>query len=373
MHILLLGAGGFIGSHLVEHLIARGEHTITGVDLTDEKLAGIDSSRFLFHCADVCSPGRTIERFIARTDLVVDLIAYANPSMYVSSPLQVFELNFSVNLEIARLCIKHEKRLVQYSSAEVYGKANGDSLCREEETDSTFGPVSKSRWIYATAKLLLERVLHAHGEANELDYTIVRPFNFIGTRIDYLVPAGAVAGPRVFPHFMSALLTGGPIRLVNGGGVHRAFLHIDDANRAFQTLLDYPRETRHRVFNVGNPANNVTIREFAQLMIEIYQELTGQPATSPIEEIDGEAFYGAGYEDGDRLPPDISQMRALGWEPRYDLRSTLRDVMRYYVERADSIEFTIPAATAARRSADLSQARADGVWAGVADHHVTRP
>ena len=273
MHILLLGAGGFIGSHLVEHLVARGEHTVTGVDITDEKLAGISSRRFTFHQSDIRSPDRAIERLIAKSDLVVDLVAYANPSMYVSSPLEVFELNFDVNLGIARLCLKHHKRLIQYSSAEVYGKAGADTACREEATDSIFGPVTKSRWIYATAKLLLERVLHAYGETGDLEYTIVRPFNFIGTRIDYLVPAGAIGGPRVFPHFMSALLTRGPIRLVNGGNVHRAFLHIDDANDAFQTLLDHPNETRNRVFNIGNPANNLTIRDLAFVMIDLYREL----------------------------------------------------------------------------------------------------
>jgi len=339
MKILLLGAGGFIGSHLVEHLVARGEHQVTGIDVTDEKLSDIDRSRFTFWRADIRHPDRMIERLIADADLVVDLIAYANPSMYVSSPLEVFDLNFTANLEMARLCIKHRRRLVQYSSAEVYGKAGPDALCREEESDSIFGPVTKSRWIYATAKSLLERVLLAHGEAGDLEYTIIRPFNFIGPRIDYLVAAGATGGPRVFPHFMSAMLTGGPIRLVNGGHVRRAFVHIADANAAFQTLLDHPRQARNRVFNIGNPANDTTIRDLAFLMVDVFRELTGEPPVSRIEDIDGEAFYGSGYEDGDRLPPDISRMRALGWEPTRSLRATLRDVMRYYIERSDTLEF----------------------------------
>ena len=339
MKILLLGAGGFIGSHLVEHLIGRGEHHVTGIDVSDEKLADIDRTRFTFWRADIRHPDRMIERLIADADLVVDLIAYANPSMYVSSPLEVFDLNFTANLEMARLCIKHRRRLVQYSSAEVYGKAGPDALCREEESDSIFGPVTKSRWIYAIAKSLLERVLLAHGEAGDLEYTIIRPFNFIGPRIDYLVAAGATGGPRVFPHFMSAMLTGGPIRLVNGGHVRRAFVHIADANAAFQTLLDHPRQARNRVFNIGNPANDTTIRDLAFLMVDVFRELTGEPPVSRIEDIDGEAFYGSGYEDGDRLPPDISRMRALGWEPTRSLRATLRDVMRYYIERSDTLEF----------------------------------
>jgi UDP-apiose/xylose synthase len=330
MNILILGAGGFVGSHLVEHLVGRSEHAITGVDVSDAKLSGIRG--FQFCRANVTSERRLVGDVIRQSDVVVDLIAYANPSIYVTAPLDVFELNFMQNLEIAKLCARHGKRLIQYSSAEVYGKAiAGETACCEDASDSRFGPVVRQRWIYATAKVLLERVLFAMGAAGELDFTIVRPFNFIGERIDYLVEPHAIGGPRVFPHFMSALLTGGPMRLVNGGHVHRAFTHISDANQAFQVLLDHADAARHQIFNIGNPGNNVTIREFAQLMLDLYEELTGAPATSTVEEISGEEFYGPGYEDGSRLPPDISKLRALGWEPRLNLRTTLRSTMQYYL------------------------------------------
>jgi UDP-apiose/xylose synthase len=337
MRILLLGAGGFIGSHLVEHLTTRGEHEIIGLDTTDEKLAGLHGPAFRFYQADVRYGSGLVARLVRDADLVVDLIAYANPSVYVSAPLEVFELNFVQNLEIAKLCAAYGKRLIQYSSAEVYGKAQpGQKAFHEDATDSVFGPVRRQRWIYATGKLLLERVLHAMGEHDDLDYTIVRPFNFIGSRIDYLVEANAIGGPRVFPHFMSALLTGGPIRLVDGGHVHRAFMHIDDANDAFQVLLDQPHLTRQEIFNFGNPGSNITIRELAHLMIDLYGELTGRAATSVITEISGEEFYGSGYEDGDRVPPDISKMAALGWSPTRDLRHTIRDAMQYYLERPEN-------------------------------------
>jgi len=333
MIIAILGAGGFIGSHLVAHLLERREHRIVGLDLTDEKLRGIGGKNFTFHHADIRWASGTVEEVISRADLVVDLIAHANPSLYVTTPLDVFELNFTQNLRVARLCMKHGKRLIQYSTAEVYGKALGGESFSEDTTDLVLGPIHRQRWIYASAKILLERVLYAHGAAGDLDYTIVRPFNFVGPRIDYLVPANAIGGPRVFPHFMSALLSGGPLRLVDGGRVHRAFMHIADANAAFQTLLDSAGETRNQIYNVGNPANNTTVRGLAVLMSEMYEQLTGQTARSQVEEIDGEAFYGEGYEDGDRLPPDISKIQALGWSPRYDLRTTVRDAMAYYVER----------------------------------------
>lgn len=332
MQILVLGAGGFIGSHLVEHLVARGEHQIVGLDVTAEKLNPNLNHGFRFHEADIRRAPELVEELIGQADLVVDLIAYANPSMYVASPLEVFELNFMQNLRVADSCIRHGARLVQYSSAEVYGKSLVGEAYSEEETDVVFGPVSKQRWIYATAKLLLDRVIYAHGVAGNLDYTIVRPFNFIGPRIDYLVPPGSMGGPRVFAHFMSALLGQGPMYLVDGGEVHRTFLHIDDATQAFQAILDRPEESRNQIFNVGNPGNNITIRDLAHTMRGLYEEITGLPCPSRPVEVTGETFYGAGYEDADRLPPNISKIRSLGWSPRHDLQTTLRSAMAYYLE-----------------------------------------
>jgi UDP-apiose/xylose synthase len=329
--VAVLGAGGFIGSHMVEHLLAADRYKIIGIDLSSEKLEGIAGPAFTFHQADVRRAPALLEQMIRDADVVVDLIAYANPSIYVTDPLEVFELNFVQNLEIAKLCIAHRKRLIQYSSAEVYGKTSEGTAYVEDATDGVFGPVHKQRWIYATGKMLLERVLYAHGAAGNLEFTIVRPFNFIGSRIDYLVPANAIGGPRVFPHFMSALLTGGPIRLVDGGYVRRAFMHIADANRAFQTILDQPESTRNQIFNIGNPNNDVSIRELAHLMIGLYGELTGKEPKSEVVHISGEDFYGPGYEDSSRLPPDVSKLCALGWAPRHDVRTTFLDAMRYYL------------------------------------------
>ena len=333
MQILILGAGGFIGSHLVEHLLERGEHSITGLDITDEKLAGIDGPAFTFVKADVRD---FPEELIREAEVVIDLISYANPSIYVESPLDVFELNFTTNLAVVDACVRFEKRLIQYSTSEVYGKLAGTDMYREDASDLVMGPVAKQRWIYASAKQLLERVIHAHGLQGDLQYTVLRPFNFIGPRIDYLVPAGTMGGPRVFAHFVSALLHGGPMQLVDGGEAHRTFLSIDEANTAFQTLLDHP-QALNQVFNVGNPNNDATIRGLAHLMRELYEELTGRTTSCAVVEVSGEKFYGPGYEDMDRVPPDISKLRALGWEPQRDLRTILAETMGHYLGAAGHV------------------------------------
>ena len=96
-------------------------------------------------------------------------------------------------------------------------------------------------------------------------------------------------------------------------------------------MLAQPERARNQIFNVGNPANELTMIELANLMKELFEELTGKRPCSSIEEMSGEQFYGVGYEDGDREPPDISKMRSLGWAPRHDLRTTVRDAMVYYL------------------------------------------
>lgn len=330
MKVLVLGAGGFIGSNLVDHLLREGIHDVVGVDMSSNKLAGISGPRFQFIELDVTKSGDAIGALVAGSDVVVDLVAYANPSLYISAPLDVIRLNFVVNLETIEHCVRHGKRLIQYSTSEVYGKPSGPTY-REDESDLVVGPISKQRWVYSASKQLLERVIHAYGLSGDLEYTVVRPFNFIGPRFDYLVPAGTMGGPRAFSHFMSALLTGGPIHLVDGGEQRRSFTYIDDANEAFSVLLDNPKAI-NEAFNIGNPANDISIRESVALMMRLYEEFTGITPQNEIVDISGEAFYGAGYEDSNRVVPDISKLEALGWRPRYNLEQTFGATMASYLE-----------------------------------------
>jgi nucleoside-diphosphate-sugar epimerase len=331
MKLLIFGAGGFIGSNLVEHLIAEGEHEVTGVDVTGDKLVGIEGPNFRFIEADISKDRDLAGELVAATDVVVDLIAYANPSIYVESPLDVVHLNFFENMKILEYCIQHDKRLIQYSTSEVYGKRSSEATYQEDVSDLIMGPVTKQRWIYASSKQLLERIIHAHGVRGDLAYTIIRPFNFVGPRFDYLVPAATKGGPRVFAHYMSALITGGPMYLVDGGSRRRCFTHIQDTNEAFSIVLDHP-DALNEIFNIGNPSTDISVRGLAELMKDLYQELTGIEPQNELVDIDGEEFYGRGYEDMDRVPPDISKLQALGWTPKRDLETTFRDAMAYHLD-----------------------------------------
>ncbi len=345
--VLLLGAGGFIGANLTERLLAEGRHRVTAVDIDGEKLEGqLGHAHLSFHRQDIRDRDGSLEELVRDHDLVVDLVAMANPSLYVTNPLDVFHLNFTENLRIVEHCVQHSKRIVQFSTCEVYGRTVAGVLgedpaerpCpfHEDSSPLIMGPVRNHRWIYASAKQLLERVLHAYGLEDRLDYTIVRPFNFIGPRIDYL-PSEKSGNPRVFSHFMNALLYGTPMKLVDGGRSYRAYTHIDDAVEAIVRIVDNPGGVcRREIFNIGTPENETSIRGLAHLMRELFDEhfrCPGDPVPE-IVEVSGEEFYGRGYEDCDRRIPDVSKARdLLGWGSRHDLRSVVLETMRYFVDR----------------------------------------
>ncbi len=345
MKILLLGAAGFVGANLVERLLSDGNHEVIALDIARAKIEHLVKTRRLnFIESDIRSDEVRIDNLVREADLVIDLVALANPSVYVNHPLEVFELNFIENLKIAKLCVRHDKRLIQFSTCEVYGKTPAAILGKdptamvwslnEDSSPMILGPVRAHRWIYASAKQLLERVIHAYGLNDELNYTIIRPFNFIGPRIDFL-PSEEAGNPRVFSHFMDALLHGTPMKLVDGGKNLRTYTYIDDAVDCIVRVIDnWGGVCDREVFNIGTPGNESSIRGLAELMREIFAKHF-QVANEPVCEIisvTAEEFYGAGYDDCDRRIPDITKARMLlGWEPKHNLETTVRKTMEYFV------------------------------------------
>lgn len=350
MHIVLLGAGGFIGSHLADRLLRTTDYEVEGFDLSDQKLQEVKAApRFAFVRGDIRREQGVVREMIARSDVVVDLIAHANPSLYVSRPLEVFELNFLENLRVAQACVAMQKRLVQFSSCEVYGKTLA-SVCpddlkdpsdprlavfREDTSHFIVGPVHKQRWIYSCAKQLLERIIHAHGLRDGLQWTIIRPFNLIGPRIDYL-PTEQAGNPRVFSHFMAALLEGTQMKLVDGGHRRRCYSYIEDAMDCIVQIIENPGGVCDReIFNIGSPANEISIRDLACRMRDIYARKFLRPGQRlpDIVEVDSADFYGDGYDDSDRRIPDISKAQALlHWQPRYTIDETLELSMAGYAK-----------------------------------------
>ena len=250
------------------------------------------------------------------------------------------QLNFFDSLKVVDACVRHGKRLIHFSTSKVYGKSGGSEVpFREDDTDCILGPIVNHRWIYSNAKQLLDRIIHAHGLRDELSFTIIRPFNFVGPLMDKLMTdREGDENPRVFAHFMSALLYRRPFNLVNGGHSKRCFTYIGDAVEALELVLRHPGAVHNQIVNIGNPANETSFRDLAKLMLGIYRREFDANADNQLVDVSGEDFCGPGYEDCDRRVPDISKMKALGWQPRAGLEQTFALSMRYFYENRPAIE-----------------------------------
>jgi UDP-apiose/xylose synthase len=334
--IVVLGAGGFIGSHLVPAL-ARRMYTVDAVDVTLAKLGPTDG-RVRRIEARIDRPG-LLEELVECCDAVVSLTALCNPALYNTRPLEVIDANYTELVPLVKLCTARAKWLIHFSTCEVYGRAarNGDGLptarMSEDESALWLGPVHRERWSYACAKQLLERVIFASGRHHGLPFTIVRPFNVIGPRMDFLPDIDGHGLPRVLAAFMSALLRGEDLLLVDGGRQRRSFIFIDDFVDGVMRIVQRRSLAEGEIFNLGNPTNDVTIAELAALLGRAYSaHVPGASLRTRV--VAAEELYGAGYDDSEERVPDITKAEErLGFRPHTPLLDMLPTIVSDYVER----------------------------------------
>ena len=337
LKIMILGANGFIGSALTNSILRNRDWDIYGIDLADNKLGDAPKNpRFHFVEGDITINKEWVEYHVKKCDVVVPLVAIANPAQYVTHPLRVFELDFEANIDIVRHCVKYNKRLIFPSTSEIYGMS-ADAVLDEEASPLTYGPINKQRWIYAASKQLLDRVIYAYGVRDNLDYTLFRPFNFIGPNLDN-VEEPKEGSSRVFTQFLSNVLYKRPIKLVDGGSQKRSFTYIDDAIEALLTILENKDGcASRRIFNIGNPANCISIRELAQRTIRIAQEfpvLRDAAKATQIVDISAGEYYGKYYQDIQvRVPNVEAAKRDLGWQPTTDMDTAIRRTIDFYVKQ----------------------------------------
>ena len=336
--ISVLGAGGFIGSHLVQGLIDRFDCEIDAVDIDLHKLECTDA-RVRRIQARVEDAG-LVEEVTSRSQVVISLTALCNPAQYSTIPLEVIDASFTHLLPLVTRCAERKLRLIHFSTAEVYGRraldAQGEPTERMSEDDACFllGPVERERWTYSCAKQLLERVIWAHGQHGSLPFTIIRPFNTIGARMDYLPGIDGEGTPRVLACFMNALLRGQPLPLVNGGQQRRAFMDVSDMVEAVCLVLERPKQSNGQILNLGNPDNDVSIAELARMLGDAFALLKPEREPARCEVVSAEAVYGPGYDDTQQRIPDVSKaQRLLDWKPRKTLAETLPPIVRDYTER----------------------------------------
>ena len=343
LRVLILGANGFIGSSLTHAILTQKDWEVYGMDVGDHKLGDcLGNPRFKFVEGDITISREWIEYHVKKCDAVLPLVAIANPVQYVKDPLRVFELDFEANLEIVRKCAKYKKRIIFPSTSEVYGMSP-DAELDEAASNMVYGPIEKQRWIYACSKQLLDRVIHAYGMRDELDYTLFRPFNWIGSGLDSMDDPKE-GSSRVLTQFLGHIVRGEPIKLVDGGAQTRAFTFIDDAVECLTKIIDNPGGIADgKIYNIGNPANLYSIRELAHMMIEIALQRPEYAPTARhtrIVEVTALDYYGKGYADiPARVPSIANTIAEIGWKPKTDMRAALSAIF-------DSYAHSLPSASA---------------------------
>ncbi len=338
MKVLILGVNGFIGSHLSEKILTETDWDIYGLDISSEKIGNvIDNPRFHFLEGDIDINKEWIEYHIKKCDVVLPLVAIATPLTYVQDPLRVFELDFEANLAIIKQAVKYRTRVIFPSTSEVYGMCTDDEF-NEETSNFILGPTNKQRWIYSCCKQLLDRVLWAHGQKSGFKFSIFRPYNWLGPRLDD-IESTKEGSSRVITQFIGDVIHGKPIRLVNGGLQKRCFLYIDDGIDCLLKIIENKDGAcDSKIFNIGNPDNNMSIAELADEVKAIFEahplaKEHGFSDNIKIEKVTEEEFYGKGYQDVSFRVPSIKNAKeTLGWTPKHDFKSAMKLTVDWFIQ-----------------------------------------
>jgi nucleoside-diphosphate-sugar epimerase len=337
MKILILGVNGFIGHHLINRILLEKKNwTVYGMDLGSDRLGqSLDDPRFHFMEGDIGINKEWIELQIKKCDVVIPLVAIATPKMYVEDPIAVYNLDFEMNVNIIKQCVKYHKRVVFPSTSEVYG-ACPEPEFKEDESFLVVGPINKERWIYSCCKQLLDRVIYGYGTRGHLEFTLFRPFNWIGPRLDSLY-AAKEGSSRVVTQFIAELLMGRPINLVDGGMQKRCFTYVDDGISALMRILENNNDVcKNQIINIGNPDNECSVKELADILKKLFMEHPDHvrdKVYSEIVDISADNYYGKGYQDIYTRKPSIEKARnLLQWEPKIGLEESMRLTLNSFLE-----------------------------------------
>ena len=314
MRVLITGGAGFIGSHLAEALLERGDEVFVLDDLSTGSIDNIThlkgTPRFHYTIDSVTNEPLLAE-MLDRCDTVVHLAAAVGVKLIVEAPVRTIETNVHGTEVVLKHANKKKKLVLIASTSEVYGKSA--TVPFREDADLVLGPTSKHRWAYACSKMIDEFLALAYWKERKLPVIIVRFFNTVGPR-----QTGQYG--MVVPNFVRQALTGQPMTVFGDGTQSRSFTYVGDVVKAVVALINEPRAVGE-VFNIGN-GKEISIENLARRI----KELTG--SASPIVKIPYEQAYEAGFEDMPRRVPDISKIRALiGYEPKVDLDEILTRVV----------------------------------------------
>ena len=321
MRHLITGGSGFVGSHLSEELLSRGEQVHVLDDLSTGAIANIGHLKGepgFDYTIDSASNTALVAELVDSADVVYHLAAAVGVELIVESPVRTIETNVHLTEVVLAQANKKKKPVFIASTSEVYGKS--PDLPFREDGDLVMGPTTKGRWSYACSKAIDEFLAVAYFKERKLPTIIGRLFNTVGPR-----QTGRYG--MVIPNFVRQALADQPLTVYGDGNQSRCFCHVQDVVRAIADLMQRD-DLYGEVFNIGS-REEVTIMELAELVKEIVGS-TSEIVTVPYSEA-----YEAGFEDMMRRIPDTSKIeRALGWQPTRSLSEILVDV----VEQQQSAE-----------------------------------
>jgi len=316
MKYLVTGGAGFIGSHVCDALIERGDSVValdnlsTGNSHNIEQLVG--NPNFEFVSGSILDT-ELVDRLVSGVDHVLHFAAAVGVFTIVDKPLESLTTNLRGTENILEAAHKHGAEVLIASSSEVYGKNGGGPL--NEESDRIVGSPLKSRWSYSEAKAIDESMAYFYYQEKRLAVRLVRFFNTVGPR-----QVGHYG--MVVPRFVAAALANEPLTVYGSGSQSRCFCHVSDAVAGVLAVID-SNATLGEVFNIGND-DEITIEDLAR---EVIEQLG---STSVIEKVLYEKAYAPGFEDMQRRIPDIAKVkRTVGWSPKRDLTEIIADIAAF--------------------------------------------
>ena len=315
---LITGGAGFIGSHLAERLLERGQKVTVIDDLSTGRFENIEhlveKPNFQF-VIDTINNDIVLDRLASECDIIFHLAAAVGVKLIVENPVHTIETNVNGTEAVLKAALRYRAKVMLASTSQVYGK--GNSIPFKEEDDVLLGPTINRRWAYAGSKMIDEFLALAYYHEKELPVVIFRLFNTIGPR-----QTGQYG--MVVPNFVKQALDGGPITVHGDGQQRRSFTWVGDVIEAI-TLLSESDSAVGQVFNIGH-SEEISIYQLAELVKELTQ------SEAEIKLIPYEQAYGGGFEDMRRRLPDISKIQSLiGYNPSLVLKEILEKIIQYYV------------------------------------------
>ena len=317
MRVLITGGAGFIGSHLAEALLERGDHVMVLDNLSTgsiDNIAHLKSHNRFSYTIDTVANEPLLAEMIDGCDVVVHLAAAVGVKLIVEAPVHTIETNVHGTEVVLKHAGKKKKLVVIASTSEVYGKSTAVPF--SEDADLVLGPTVKHRWAYACSKMIDEFLALAYWKERKLPVIIVRLFNTVGPR-----QTGQYG--MVIPTLVRQALAGDPLTVFGDGTQSRSFTYVGDVVRAMVALINEPAAIG-QVFNIGN-GKEISINSLADKV----KALTG--SSSAIVRIPYDQAYEAGFEDMPRRVPDISKLSALvGYAPTVELDEILTRVIEHF-------------------------------------------